>query len=294
MRPWRLTPLLIAAFTTLSATPPNAAAIPVRLARIAEGGVVAVRDPYGVRTGFAFGGTDLIIAGPSVDTGVRLITAQGLSAVSAYVASSGRLAVVHAPVLRLLPVRRSSVHEISPGTLAYILGAPLGYEGDRIRAVRLPAVKLHSTRMVLVAGQLPRQLQGAPVVTQAGRVIGAVAAVGASSWTLAPQIRLNALVAVANKTGGGEGFPVISILVGALILIGVLGGLVAMRVRRTRARADRAPVAVRQRPVGRPTRGPIEDPTQHYTQPLVRRREPDVAHDDEEDFDIVLKSREDR
>ena len=147
--------------------------------------------------------------------------------------------------------------------------------------------------MVFVAGNC-RVVLGAPVVTQAGRVIGAVAAIGATGWTLAPQIRLSALVAMANKTGGSEGLPVISILVGVLIVIAALGGLVVMRTRRRRAGTERAPVVVHQRPVSRPTHRPTEDPIQHSTQPLVRRRGPDIDHDDSDDFDVILKSREDQ
>lgn len=294
MKPRRLIPVLIVACIALSATPPGALAISSRLASIANRGVVAVRDPNGVRTGFAFGSADLVVAGTSVNAGIQLITARGLSIMGAYVARDGELAIVHAPELHLLPLRGSAVHEISPGTQAYVLGAPLGYEGERIRAVRLPAVQLHSARIVLVAGRLPTSFQGAPVVTHAGRVIGAVAAVRATSWTLAPQVHLNTLVATATKAGGGEGLPVISILVGVLVVIAGLGGLVAMRTRRRRARSERAPVVVHQRPVRGPAHRPIEDPTQYSMQPLVRRRGPDIAHDDDEDFDVVLKSQEDQ
>jgi hypothetical protein len=294
MKPRRLVCLIVAASLAPAAASTDALASPSRMTDFADAGVVAVRDPGGVHTGFALGNTDLVIADTSVNTGVHLLTAGGLSTVGAYAARDGELAAFHAPELHLLPLRRSALREISAGTSAYILGAPLGYEGERIRAVRLPAVQLHSTRMVFVAGGLPRSFQGAPVVTQAGRVIGAVAAVGASSWTLAPQVRLSTLVVAAVKTNSSAGIPVISILVGVFIVIAGLGGLVAMRTRRRRVSTERTPVVVRQRPVRRPTHRPIEDPTQRSTQPLVRRRESAVDHDDDEDFNVILKSQNDK
>jgi hypothetical protein len=319
MKPRRLIAALIAVCLALSATPPSVLAVSSHLVGIADGGVVAVHDPYGARTGFAFGSTDLVIAGTSVNAGIQLITAHGLSAVGGYVARNDELAIVRAQELHLLALRKSTVSAISSGTRAYILGAPLGYESERIRTVGLPAIELHSTRMVLVAGRLPKSFQGAPVVTRGGRVIGAVAAVGATGWTLAPQSRLSMLVATAtNKAGGGEGLPVIAILVGVLVVIAGLGGLVTLRARRRHTGAERAPVVVHQRPLRRPTHRPIEDPTHrpiedpthrpiedpthrpiedpthHATQPLVRRRGPDIDHDDDEDFDVVLKSQEDK
>jgi hypothetical protein len=281
---------LLAVCLALATMPTYALATPSNLARIANEGVVAVHDPSGVRTGFAFGDAGLVIVGTSADTGVHLITASGASAVGDGASRDGELAAVHAPALHLSALRRSDVREISAGTLAYILGAPLGYEGKRIRAVVLPAIELHSTRMMVIAGALPASFQGGPVVTRAGRVIGAVAAVGATNWTLAPQVRLSTLVAAASRASGGEGVPVTSILVGVLIVIAVLGGLVAMRTRRRRENSASAAVVVRQRPA--------TAPVQHSTQPLVRRLGPDTDTDaepeDDDDFDIVLKSQEDR
>ena len=292
MKPRRLVPVFISACLALAAASTDALAAPSHLAEIADRGVVAVQDPSGLRTGFVFGNANLVIASTSVNAGVHLITAHGVSILGDTASRDGDLAAVHAPALHLLPLRRSGVREISSGTLAFVLGAPLGYEGERIRAVRLPAIKLHDTGTVIVAGQLPRSFQGAPVVTHAGKVIGAVAAVGASGWTLAPQVRLSTLVAAATKANGGEGIPVVSILVGVLIVIAALGGLVVMRTRRRHGRAERAPVVVHQRPIRAPTQTTLRDPTQHSTQPLVRRRGPESDDHQEEDFDIVLKSHE--
>lgn len=290
MKPRRLVSVLIAACLALVVASTDALAAPSHLVEVADGGVVAVQDPSGLRTGFVFGNANLVIAGTSVNAGVHLITAHGVSILGDTTSRDGDLAAVHAPALHLLPLRRSGVREISSGTLAYVLGGPLGYEGEPIRAVRLPAIRLHSTRTVIVAGQLPRSFQGAPVVTRAGRVIGAVVAAGATSWTLAPQVRLSTLVTAATKASGGEGIPVVSILVGVLIVIAALGGLVVMRTRRRHGRTERAPVVVHQRPIRAPARTPLGDPTQHSTQPLVRRRGPEADGDD--DFDIVLKSQE--
>jgi hypothetical protein len=80
-----------------------------------------------------------------------------------------------------------------------------------------------------------------------------------------------------------------SILVGVLVMIAALGGLVAVRTRRSRDSAESAPTVGRQRPVrDDPAQRAIGDPSQHSTQPLVRRRGPAV--DDDEDFDIVFRS----
>jgi len=294
MKPRCLISVLTALFVVLPATPPSALAISSYVVHVADGSVVAVRDPSGVRTGFAFGSAGLVVAGASADMGVQLITAHGLSTVGAYAARDGELAILHAAGLQLLPLRGSAVREIRFATQGYVLGAPLGYEGRRIRMVRLPEITLHNARTVHVAGHLAASFQGAPVVTRGGRVIGAVAGVGATSWTLAPASRLSALVATATETGGGEGFPLISIPVGMLVVIVGLGGLVAMRSRRGRAGTGRSPIVLDQRPMRRPTREPIEDPSRRATQPLVRRRGPDIGHGDDEDFDVVIKSLEDR
>lgn len=290
MKSRRLAYVCIAAYLGLAVAPNGTLAARANLAEIADRGVVAVQDSSGVRTGFVFGDANLVIASTSVDTGVHLITAHGLSILGDTASRDGELAAVRAPTPHLLALRRSGVRVISSGTLAYVLGAPLGYEGERIRAVRLPAIKLHSTKTVVVAGQLPRSFRGGPVVTRAGRVIGAVSTVGMGSWTLASQVRLSTLVTAATKSGDSEGVPVLSILVGVLIVIVALGGLVAVRIRRRRLGTERAPVVVHRSPVGGSTQRPVRDPTTHSTQPLVRRRGPEV--DGEDDFDIVLKSHE--
>ena len=281
-------PVFVAACLAPATAPSGALSASSHLTEIADGGVVAVRNPGEIRTGFALGNAGFVIAGTSVGSGVRLINARGLSAAGDSVTHDGELAVVHTPKLHLFALRRSGVREIGPGTLAYVLGAPLGYDGKRIQAVRLPTVKLHSTAMVAIAGALPKSFQGAPVVTQAGKVIGAVATVSASSWMLAPQIRLSTLLKAATKPSGGEGVPAMSILAGVLVAIAALGGLVAVRTRRNRDGGERAPAIARQRPVRDPAQWPIEDPTQHSTQPLVRRR--GSAVDNDEDFDVVLRS----
>jgi hypothetical protein len=290
-KPWVLASVLLTACLALLAAPIAALAAPANLTKIADGGVVAVQDPGGVRTGFAFGNTNLVLAGAPADAAVHLITAHGISAVGDAASRDGELVAVRAPALHLLALRRSSLRELRPGTLAFLLGAPLGYEGEQIRAVRLPAIRLRSRRATVIPGQLPKSFQGAPVVTPGGRVIGAVAAVGASSWTLLSRARLSALLTAA-KPSGGEGVPIVSILVGTLVALALIVGLIAIRTQRRRERAASAPVVVHQRRVSDLPPRPIGDPTQHSTQPLVRRRGPEV--DGDEDFDIVLKSQEDK
>jgi hypothetical protein len=289
MKPRFLASFFIAACLALAAAPIDALAESAHLAEIAAGGVVAVQSQSGVRTGFAFGKANLVIASTSINAGVHLITAHGVSAEGNAKSRYGELVAVHAPGLNLRPLRRSEVRETSSGTLAYVLGAPLGYEGEPIRAVRLPALKLDGTRTVLIGGKLPKLFQGGPVVTRGGRVIGAVAAVGGTSWTLALQLRLSRLTAV-DKTSGGEGVPVIPLLVGVLIMIVVLAGLIAKR-RRRRSSTESTPVVVRHRGMEDLAHTLVRDPTQHFTEPLVRRRGSDI--DDDEDFDIIFKSHED-
>ncbi len=312
----RLLPLLVAA-TLIPALPPaGALAVPPNLTAIAEGGVVAVQSSSGVRTGFAFGSADLVILSTPTGAGVHLITAHGVSAVGDAVNRDGELATVHVSEPHLLALRGSKVREVGSGALAYVLGAPVGYEGERIRAVRLPALRPRSMSPVIVAGGLPESFRGGPVVTPAGRVIGAVLAAGRSRWTLATQARLSALLIAAGRTGGGKGFPVILVVVGALLAIAFFAGAIVIGAKRRRERAERrAPIAVRQRPprgsgqdslrdpaerlardpTQRPPGGLVERPprgsTQRSTDPLVRRRGPES--DDNEDFEIVVKSRED-
>jgi hypothetical protein len=263
------------------AVPTDALAGRSNLTQIAEASVIAVQDPTGVRTGFAFANADVIIASTSINTGVHLITAHGVVTVGDTAGRDQELAAVQAPPLHLLPLRKSNQRAVSRGTLAYVLGAPLGYEGQRIRVVQLPALKLHNPMTVMVTGHLPKSFQGAPVVTHSGRVIGAVAAVGVTRWTLASQVRLITLAAA--KRGGGEGISVLFVLLGVLILITAVGALVTIRVRRTRNRIEGAPVVVQQ--------SQVTDPSELSAQPLVRRRGPHA--DNDQDFEIILKSEAD-
>jgi hypothetical protein len=308
-------PLLVAAALIPASAPAGADGVPPNLTAIAEGGVVAVQSSSGVRTGFAFGSADSVILSTPTGASVHLITARGVSAVGDAVNRDGELATVHVSEPHLRALRGSKVREVGSGALAYVLGAPVGYEGERIRAVRLPALRLRSTSPVIVAGGLPESFRGGPIVTPAGRVIGAVLAAGRSHWTLATQARLSTLVIAAGRTGGGKGFPVILVAVGALLAIAFFAGAIVMGAKRRRERAERAPVAVRQRsprgsgqsslrdpaeplardPTQRPPGDLVERPlrgsTQRSTDPLVRRRGPESG--DNEDFEIVVKSRED-
>ena len=177
-----------------------------------------------------------------------------------------------------MPLRSSGARQINPGTPTYVMGSPLGYNPDRIRYVHLPAFTLATTGLLSVPGSLPAAFLGAPIVTQGGRLVGAVASVGAGAWKFAPLGRLQALVAAGSSTEG-SGVPILSIVGGAVLvfLAGVAFAMLHSRNRRRRA-AEEAEMA-RRRAGATPA-----------TEPLVVLRTPEPEPDD--DFDVIVKSQD--
>jgi hypothetical protein len=271
----------------------NARATPSNLTILADSGVVAVAEPMGIRTGFAFGESKFVIVGGARTAKTHLITAHGLSATGIGANQDGGLAALYVPTLHLLALRASGAREIHSETAVYVLGAPLGYS-ERIRPVRLPEIALASTRAVVIGGRLPRSFLGAPVVTRSGRLVGAVASIGTTNWTFATRSRLEMLLTTSVKPGAGNRNPAIALTVVLFVAILATCALVSVRMRRKRRDRENKPVVVRhtQSPPRRSTEDPLEEPTLHATQPLVRKRETEAIED--EDFNIILKSREDQ
>jgi hypothetical protein len=266
----------------------DAAAAPSGLAKLAEGAVVARTSPSGIRTGFAFGRAGLFITSSSGAKAVDLISARGENAAGAAVSRQYGLVAVRAPELRLVLISGSGLRDVSSRTRAYVLGPPLGYEDRRIRAVRLPAFNSRSRRLVRVAGRLPQSFQGAPVVTQSGEVIGAVARAGASSWTLVSSAPLQLLVASAVKPSGGAGFPVVLIGMAVLVVMLALGSVIVSRTTRRRRRSRQMRASVSRSSMRHPAERSAWENTGAPAAPLVKRRTSETI--DEEDFDVVLKS----
>jgi hypothetical protein len=134
----------------------------------------------------------------------------------------------------------------------------------------------------VIEGALPRAFRGAPVVTEGGRLIGAVATVSHGRWTLEPGTRLARLLANAHGGGAGGGLPILVILACALAIILLVGGLVVARARRRQRHAFEAPRNGLQA-------GVIDRPTP--AEPLVRLRDAEQVSSDD-DFEVLIKSRE--
>jgi hypothetical protein len=275
---------LIAGGLLLQAAPVTAQLVPSRIRELAMRSVVAIDGPSGIRTGFVFGDHEAVIASGETGNGNRLVTAGGVSFRAQLVSDFGKIAVLGRPHLALPALPASASPSSAPGAAAYVLGPPLGYEANRLRRVRLPALKLHSTRAQAVTGTLPASFQGAPVLSSHGRVLGAVYTIAAHEWMLEPTKRLLAMLPAHNTSGGG--FPLLLVLVGIAIAIAVAVAGVMLRVRRRRERASEAASAV-QPPASSPVAGEMP------RGPLVRRREAVAEVDQAEDFEVVIKGRED-
>jgi hypothetical protein len=274
----------------LAAAQAGAVPVPAHLSGVASRGVLAARGEAGVRTAFAFEDERTIVVGADAGGAIQLITSSGVAASGEPSSREGRLGAMEVQGLGLVPLRRSDAGEIPAGTRVYVLGSPLGYGADRIRSVSLPTIALASTHLVRVLGSLPSAFEGAPVVTQEGRVIGAVARVGVGTWSLAPRGRLLALVAGTGRSSSA-GVPLLSLLAGALVIFIAGAGLGVMRTRRRRRRELEASELRRRRAAAR-SGAPLQ-------QPLVQLRTPEpespapAGEEAEEDFDVILKPRED-
>jgi hypothetical protein len=268
----------------------RADAATARLTGFASHSVLAAQGHTSMRPAFAFDSEGTIIAGIVGGGSIRLIASSGATATAEPGGREGELAVIHVSGLGLAPLLKSNTGTVRASTPTYVLGPPLGYEADRIRYVHLPPIVLASTHLVSVPGSLAKSFEGAPVVTQGGRVIGAVAAVGAHTWALAPDGRLLAL-AVAVDHASSAGVPILSLLAGALIVFAAGVGFGVMRAKRRRHRAFEESARRRPRAVG------LSEPL--LEQPLVQLRtqepEPLASEIDEaqDDFDVILKPRED-
>lgn len=287
MRRLRIIPatLLFALAVALQAAPSQARAVPHRIAALASSSVLAVETQSEMRTAFAFGASTSAIASAPAGVDAHLVDASGRTAALDVARREGELVLTRLSVLDPTPLRASSLRRIRAGTAVYVLGPPLGYEAGRLRFIRLPPINLARTRRAVIEGSLPKAFRGAPVVTEGGRLLGAVATIGHGRWTLEPSARLKRLLASAQGSGAGGGLPTLVILAVALVILSLAGGFVLARARRRQRRAfaaaASAPTADRQTPA----------------QPLVRLREAEQAPSvDEqvppEDFEVLIKSRE--
>ncbi|MEA2410709.1 MAG: hypothetical protein QOC77_1270 [Thermoleophilaceae bacterium] len=279
--------LLAATLTALGATSTAAFAAPPRaVAGAAARSVVAARVDNQLATGFAFGSnTSVVTAAGGKDTGVA--TAGGRFGLAKVLDKRGGLALVGVPKdLGLVALPVAARRGVST---AFVIGSPLGYATQKVRAVKLRAASAaHGSR---VAGRLPAGFLGAPVVTSRGELIGAVGAIGRRSWSITPAAALSRLKAKAGDGGGG--LPLWAILVAALALLVAALGSIALVSRRRRAAATamHAPppqVTVRPRQaeplVRRREPAPEAAPAEEGEQP-----EPEPEHDD---FEVLLKERE--
>jgi hypothetical protein len=282
------TSLLVGFAVTLPAASSQARAVPRRIAALASNSVLAVEARSEMRTAFAFGASTTALASAPAGVDAHLVDASGRTSDLDVARREGELVLTRLSGLRPTPLRASSLRRIRAGTAAYVLGPPLGYEAGRLRFVRLPPIALARTRRAVIEGALPRAFRGAPVVTEGGRLIGAVATVGHGRWTLEPGARLTQLLASAQSSGAGGGLPTLVILAVALAILSLAGGLVVARARRRQRRAFAAAASARAAGTGdRPT----------SAQPLVRLRDaeqpsPVEEQASSEDFEVLIKSRE--
>lgn len=262
---------------------------PTGLTQTAASSVAAAQLLGGVRTAFAFG-PQTILAGAPAHGSLRLTTANGTTASVTTSGGNSSLAVVRTSQLALRPLAASTV-ELQGGDEFFVLGAPLGYQAQQIRRVRLPHIVRSGQQMIVVPERLPVTFRGAPVVTVSGHLVGAVAITGSRSWTLDTLGDLQALVSQSATSRAG-GLSVVAILAIAIIVIALIAGagVVAARRRRSRAFATTTPQSA--------PRQPRSEPVRQASQPLVRLRDPHpTTHEasqsgEADDFDIVLKSRE--
>lgn len=271
---------LLATSLLLGVAPAYSLGASPRLAGLAARSVVAAREGPEGDTGFAYGKADTLIVGARVGSGVKLITGTGSSSSGRGVGASEGLTVVHLGGLGLATLMKSAAHRVSSGTVAFVLGPPLGYESERIRPARLPSLSPDATKPVKVRGALPHAFLGAPVLTRGGRLIGAVAKIGTHTWTLAPRGVLDRLVA-STAQGGTSGPPILAVLVGALIVFAAGAAIGVTRSKRRRLRAIEATERRRRRAQGR------AEPT--LNEPLVQFRATEHADDE---FEVIVKPRD--
>jgi hypothetical protein len=273
----------------LAASPTQAQSSPQQLAQIADASVAAARDAQGLRTAFAFGkGIVITIAGTSNE--LHLITASGASDIVNSSAKAGSLVALDTHSVPLRPLVPDTAN-VRTGAIAYVLGTPLGYQTRQLRRFVLPALAARSRRRLAIPGQLPRSFLGAPVVTQAGRLIGVVADTNVHNWTLVPRAQLQVLAATATGSGGG-GLSTLAILGGVLLVIVIVGCSAVLLAGRRRRRAFGATTSHQQDRTPPETSAESTDSFQHLTQPLVRLRTP-TANGSTDDFDVVLRPQED-
>jgi hypothetical protein len=285
MRRARTPILLLCALVPMCLPAAAPAAVPQALRAAASSAVLAARGPTGVRTAFAFERKGLAIAAAGSGL-VRVIASSGAASSSAPGRREGTLVALHLPGLGLTALAPARGRALPRGSRAYVLGPPLGYEAARLRVVVLPRMRLDGTRPIRVSGALPASFSGAPVVTRGGTVIGAVASVAAGNWRLAPRGELLALASSQAGAHGSHGPPILSFLLGGLLIFAAGTAFGVMRAKRRRqaalqARVRRAAPSAEQ-------------------QPLVRLRTPQAAAPDgqgaasEEDFDVIVKSSEEK
>ena len=280
-RHWRY---LIAVLLILPALlPSEAVAVNLHLRGVAEHSVAAVHAA-GSTTAFAYGTGGGVVAAASSGS-IHIITSTGVTIGGQVNASRDGLSVAHISTLPLHALLAARAASVSTHTPKYILGPPLGYEGGHIRSVHMPVVRLTGTKPRNITGTLPARFLGAPVVTVRGRLIGAVAGVGARSWKFVPLGAIKELAAVHHH---GTGVPVVAILIGCLVVLlaGTAIGISRMKLRRDReldlrVRQSRAQGAAERRAQG----------------PLVRLRTPSEEHeptqDEDQDFQVIVKPRRD-
>ncbi len=271
--------LLAAMLTAAFLAPSTAAAANPPLQRVAERSVAAAQHPTGTTTAFAYGGEGGLFAASSSGA-IHVVTSDGVAITGEPTNSRDGVSVTHVSALPLTTLVATTVSRVSARAAKYVLGPPLGYEGGRIRSLRMPMVQLTRGTTERIQGALPAKFLGAPVVTTHGRLIGSVASVGPRSWEFAPLALLREL-AVAHSSSE---VPILAIVLGALIVFAAGAAFGILRVKRRREREldlrqrqDRARGAAERRAEG----------------PLVRLRTPDdgAEHDTEEHFDVIIKPR---
>lgn len=283
-------------------SPADARAIPAAVTHAAAASVVSAQSEDATTTGFAFRTAQRVLVASPGPGRTRITAANGQNVELTVPATDGGLASVDASALGLATFARTGTARA--GSTVYVLGGPLGYAGDPIRAVRLrfSGAAHHGTRAV--RGTLPKRLRGAPVVTAGGTLVGAVSRTRPNGWTLSSVAQLERDAEAATKPATDGGIATI-VLVGGLLLIALVVALAAALITRRRRRAP-APSVDQPRPVdwnplarGRrrpPPPGasmPADEPPGAAQVPLVQRREAPAATAPDEDFEIVFKSHED-
>lgn len=265
----------------LALLPSEAVAANSLLLGVAEHSVGVAQHATGSTTAFAYGAEGGVVAAAS-NGSIHMITSSGVTVSGEISTSREGLGIAHVAALPLRALIATAATSIKHRTPKYILGPPLGYKGGPIRSVQMPTVRLSGSQLQSITGALPAKFLGAPVVTTHGRLIGSVASVGARSWEFAPLGLLEALAVVHHSTSA----PVVSILIGALIvfLAGIAFGVLRMKRRREREldlrlRQGRARGAAERRAEG----------------PLVRLRTPSEEQEPtqtgNEDFEVIVKPR---